>query len=339
MADLARIRAEPAAPGRGGPVLDAAALLLVCLMGVWTLGASLGRPGSRPVPVVLLLVASVVAAVMGRRVGARQPSLVPGVVAVSTGGALVLGFPDLLRAGGGPTGYANSNASLAALGAIAAGAALASTDATKARPAWAALAFGLGAAVVATGSVAASIALGVAVLLAMSSVLTRQVALAVAGGLVAVSIVLGTTVAIAAGGDPLDLRHRDELRAELWERALEQARDDPLRGVGPGRYGEPTPVSRDADLRWAHHGYLQLAAEQGIVGLLLLLGLLGWAYGRLWQGRGRSHGRTLAGAAALTVVGIQTAVDHILHTPSVPIMLAALVGWSTADRRDPGTPD
>lgn len=329
--------ANQAARRRRGPALDRLGLMLMALIAVWTLLASIHRPDARPGPVLVLLIGTVALAAVSRRLATRQPMLVPGVVALAVAGALVLGFPALLHAGGAPTGYANSNACLAALGAVAATTAAAVSTTTLQRQTWAGLALLLIVAVGATGSLAASLALAVVALLALGSVLTGQVTLAVVGGLVAVSLTLGVTGAIAAGGDPMGLGERSGLRSDLWARALDEVHEEPGRGIGPGSYSGRDPVSIDADLRWAHHGYLQQAAEQGLVGLVLLLALLGWAYARLWNGRSRGTARTLAGASAVTTVALHASVDHVLHDAVVPLTLAVLVGWATADRLDPGS--
>lgn len=304
--------------------------MLIVLLAAWTVVASVDRPDARPGPVLALLAGAVALGALGRRFSSPDPALVPGLVAVAVAGAVVLSYPAILRAGGAPTGYANANAALVALGAIGAAAASSVSRPGRPRQAWAALVVLLAAAVVATGSTAASLVLGVAATLALASVLTRQVAVAVAGGLIAVSLTLGVTVAIAAGGDPADLRARDEIRSELWSRAIEQAREDPARGLGPGR-SAPRNSTIDDDLRWAHHGYLQQAAEQGVVGLVLLLAVVVWGYARLWCGRARESARTLAGATALSVVAVHASVDHVLHHAAVPLTLAVLVGWATAD--------
>jgi O-antigen ligase len=154
----------------------------------------------------------------------------------------------------------------------------------------------------------------------------------VVGGLVAVSIALGATTAIAEGSDLFGLRERSGVRGELWAEAADLAEHSSLRGVGPGSFATESSVSIDADLRWAHDDFLQQAAEQGLVGLVLLLALVGCGFARLWVGR-RPRAHTLAGAAALTLVGLHATVDHLLSHAAVPLTLSLLVGWATGDRR------
>jgi O-antigen ligase len=242
---------------------------------------------------------------------------------------MVLSLPEVLRAGGAPTGYANANATLASLGAVGAVAA-GTTGPRRNRAGWFLVAVALVGAVVATRSVAGLLALAAVALLAVGSVLLRSATSAVVGGLVAVSLALGVTTAIAAGADPLGLGDRSGLRGDLWASALDAARDHPLRGLGPGGYEHVVAMSKDADYRWAHHGYLQQAADQGIPGLLLLLALIGWAYARLWMVDGWDRSRAVVGASAITVVCLHASVDHVLHNAAVPLVGAVLVGWAVA---------
>jgi O-antigen ligase len=186
-------------------------------------------------------------------------------------------------------------------------------------------------------SVAAAIALGVAVALAAISTLRRDAAVATLGGLVVTWLAVVTTTAFAFGaGEDLTDR-RQALRVELWGRALQVVEDAPLRGRGPGSFA-PQVAFWDADLRWAHHEYLQQAAEVGVVGLVLLLALVAWLFAYLWWGRARGLIRTVAGASAVTLVALHATVDHVVHTAVIPLTLAVLVGWATADPRRRGTP-
>ncbi|MGH9085215.1 MAG: O-antigen ligase family protein [Acidimicrobiales bacterium] len=313
--------------------LDISGLVLIGLTALWTVIASLGRSSARPFPVLGLLAALTAMALIGRRWSGHQ---VPGLVAVSVTGALVLGFPDVLRAGGGPTGYANANATVASMAAVAAAATVAAAP-QRDRLRWVVVAVALIVAVPATRSVAGVLTLGASAMLALASTVLRSVVPAVLGGLVAVSLTLGVTIAVADGGNPLGLGERAALRADLWASALDALRDEPLRGLGPGAYEERAALSPDDDFRWAHHGYLQQGAEQGIPGLLLVLALLGWASVRLWRAAAADQARAVAGASVLTVLALHASVDHVLHHAAAPLVGALLFGWATRgpDRRLP----
>jgi O-antigen ligase len=257
-------------------------------------------------------------------------------VALGIGGAFLITFPGVMSAGGPPTEYGNTNGTLAGLGVIAAAAVVPSASGS-ARRGWVALAAVLVACLVISESLAAVLALSVAAALALIALLRRDAAVAALGGLIATWVALGATTALAAGAERPLAGGDQTLRLELWRRALDLARDAPLRGHGPGSYAPPMPI-RDLDLRWAHHEYLQQAAEVGVVGLVLLLVLVAWVFTYLWWGRRRGLERTVAGAAALTFVAVHATVDHVVHTAVIPLSVAVLVGWSTAGPRGRDNP-
>jgi O-antigen ligase len=106
--------------------------------------------------------------------------------------------------------------------------------------------------------------------------------------------------------------------------------EHPVLGVGPGRFAEAAgPASADPDARWAHNEFLELGAETGIVGALLLLALFAYGFLRLHVVADASPVAPLA-ATSLAVLGIHAAYDYILHFPAVPMAAAALVGAATA---------
>ncbi|MFL6206806.1 MAG: O-antigen ligase family protein [Acidimicrobiales bacterium] len=332
MASTARPHRDATRRPRSTP-WDTAGLVIVAALAGWTLVASAGRPWARPLPVLALLGCSVALFALGRVGAGRDDDLVPRLVALGIGGAFLITFPGVMSSGGAPTEYGNTNGTLAALGVIAAAAVVPSARGT-ARRGWVALAAALLACVVMSESVAAGVALSVALALAVVAMLRRDAAVAALGGLVTTWLALGGSTALAAGAEQPIGGHEQALRIELWGRALDLARDAPLRGRGPGSYAPPTHAfAFDLDLRWAHQEYLQQAAEVGVVGLVLLLVLGAWLFTYLWWGRGRGLVRTVAGASAVTVVALHATVDHVLHAAVVPLTLAVLVGWATADPR------
>lgn len=311
---------------------------LVAVLAAWTvIGAGSGPDEASSVLWLSGGVAALYA--MGRWVTEREPLAVHRIVALAVGGSIVLTLPGVVRAGGAPLGYANANAALGGLGALAALGVAVAEPTQRLRVAWAALAGGLVLAVIATGSHAGAIALLVGAALLAVSALLRRPAAVVLGGAVAVVAVLGVTAVIAHGADPAGLGDRSGVRGELWGAAAELTAAHPLRGVGVGGFEEQNPVSGDADLRWAHHGYLQMGAETGLIGLSLLLAVVGWTYARLGLAAVQAPHRAALGAAALTLVALHATVDHVLHHPALVLTLAAMVGAATArpPRRDPGT--
>lgn len=313
---------------------DLAGVAIVGALAGWTLVASAGRAGATPLPVLSLLGAGVVLFGIGRAAALRHADRVPALLAVGIAGAFLLTFPGVLSSGGEPTGYANTNGTLAGLG-LAASVAVASSSRGPQRRGWILVASLLGACLAMSESTAAAGAMLVAAVLGAVAVLRREASVACLGGLLATWVTLAITAAFADRADT-SIAGEQGLRVELWGRALDLAREAPLRGHGPGSFAPPFALW-DHDLRWAHHEYLQQASEAGLVGLVLLLVLVAWLYAYLWWGRRRGLARSVAGASAVTLVALHATVDHVLHTAAVPLTLAVLVGWATADPRRRGS--
>ncbi|MBN1963073.1 MAG: O-antigen ligase family protein, partial [Anaerolineae bacterium] len=148
---------------------------------------------------------------------------------------------------------------------------------------------------------------------------------AAVAGVLALLIVFWSSVSAARSGDVN--------RLDLWQSAVEMARDHPLVGVGPRQYasalrqyGAPE-LSRSQDhLLTAHNLPLHLLAETGLAGLLTLLwagAALAWLLWRTWQRTYRGHRRRLEGAlAALVAFGVHSLVDTFPQTPQwVPVLI------------------
>lgn len=129
----------------------------------------------------------------------------------------------------------------------------------------------------------------------------------------------------------------DRGRVEVWVDAYRMLREHPGLGVGPAAFGDQSATaSRERDLRWAHNEFLQLGAETGIIGLVLLIALHGWAFWKLWNA-----GTAAAAVAALglSALVIQACADYLYHFPLLPATAAALVGsTSTANGASAVTP-
>ena len=99
--------------------------------------------------------------------------------------------------------------------------------------------------------------------------------------------------------------------------ALHAFADHPLLGVGPGEFfaRESTAYANALDLRFldtrrrAHNMYLEMAADTGLVGLLVFLGIVAttlvglWRTARSWDTRGDPTRAALARALGLSIVG------------------------------------
>lgn len=153
----------------------------------------------------------------------------------------------------------------------------------RALPARAAGAGGLGVSaavlVMAQSRIALALGLGVAALVAYRAMRNRAVLLA--GG--ALALAAGALSFGSGDGPPSNFLHG---REDTWRAAVETFLDRPLHGAGADAFLSGSARHQDgASIRFAHDLPLELAAELGILGLLLALALY-WATGRLvWSAR------------------------------------------------------
>jgi tetratricopeptide (TPR) repeat protein/O-antigen ligase len=126
-----------------------------------------------------------------------------------------------------------------------------------------------------------------------------------------------------------------DYRFAVWERTIQMVGDAPALGVGLGAYQDAFPRYRppgivpDKVIDYAHNDYVQLAAEVGIPGLLVL----GWAMAALAslvvRRLGTRHdpfvrGLAAGGLAALTAVAVHSALDFGLHMPANALLVVVL---------------
>jgi hypothetical protein len=327
--------------GKSGLRLDLLGVAIGGGLATWLAVAGLVSGGD-PAPASALVLAAATATVVSRRWSSGHPLLFPATVAALPLLALVMRRSSPLE--DGILGYSNSSAALyfiAACGAVAAGLAVR-------RPiwrgawylvavTWALLPWKIGAHAAAT----LTLALPVAVMAVRSGRGARRVvlvgAVAAAAGLVAATAMGLSHYRPGSGTTAFDRWFDDtlsELRVVYWGESIDLALRHPLTGVGPGGFHEasPTAVERD-DRSWSHNEYLQVAAESGIPGGLLLLGLVGWSFLYLW--RSCKSPSCVPAAVALGGAALHANIDFIWHFPEVPMALAMLVGAGAARTEAP----
>lgn len=318
-----------------------AALLLGALGWALTAGRA---PGDRVGPLLLTYLAVGVAFAGGRAAAHRFGQSVAGaVVVVAVLLALVASGPlKLGSAGAAPFGYGNANGALYVQAAIAAlfvatvlgrpGRNADRACSGQRRPIARAVALAtaglLSLVTVASGSFMAVLCLAVVGALLLAARRTGGTGLVAAGGACAVVLVIGFTAALALRAQPPRSPETLTLRAQLWRQAGELMVANPLDGVGAGRFADLTEVSSDPDLRWAHSGFLQQGAEQGSVGLALLLALIAWALLRCWRVADDTRAPAV-GAAAITALALHASVDYVLHFGPLPMAAAFVAGAAT----------
>ncbi len=341
---------------RGGAGLVAAAA------SAWALSLVAVAPGAVPAPVALGLLAAA-----GGLAAARLPTRVrlhpalPHALAVAGGLAALHGLiqfgggleaaaarvaeqaalPDRaavlerLREGRAFAGFATP----AALGGFLALAlpvtvALAVERGGRARAVLVALALVQGAGLVAAGSATALAALAGALALAAitrAGIPRRRLAAA----LLAVALAIVAVVALRGARliDPDDPGSPWRLRAGNLRIAWQVFADRPWLGAGPGGYAELYPAYRtpgDNEARHAHDLPLELLAEAGVPGLLLLGGLFFAAFlGPLLRRRAAPTARWVTGVhVGLAAFAIQNLADFTAYFASL-LWLAALLRGAT----------
>ncbi len=128
-------------------------------------------------------------------------------------------------------------------------------------------------------------------------------------------------------------------RPVLWQAGVTMVADEPVVGIGSGRYGVELGNRLPVEL-WgvttaenAHNYYLQAAAENGLVSLLALVLLLAVAARALWEDRAQMRARaTLFGALAWCLTCV---VGHPQLIPSLQLFFWGFVGMATAGHRLP----
>jgi hypothetical protein len=121
-------------------------------------------------------------------------------------------------------------------------------------------------------------------------------------------------------------------RYQYWSTAIDAFKDHPVRGIGGGGYeaywGQHGSLARP--IRDAHSLFFEAMAELGLVGLVLVLGFLGFAAASGFRRRPtRSRGGALGAALAILAAGIvSAAIDWTWELPAcfgLAVLAAALL--------------
>ncbi|MHB9864294.1 O-antigen ligase family protein [Streptomyces sp. YIM S03343] len=310
---------------------------------VWSLVTAAAH-GGRPEGVLLALLAAGAGYASGRIFGALSPVAAPATAAVA-GLGLAAGMPHLAPGPqfATPLGHAGATAALLTLATGAACCAAWATRAPALRLALRLLAAGTVLTSAALGSVTGAL-LGCGVLLcSLAAGRVRRRGLGIAGLLLTAGTVAAAAWALAATALPDGLTailegRLSERRIRLWHDALHLAGGHPALGVGPARFGELSPTAGQSLLPDGkpHSAPLQLAAEQGVVGVVLLAAAFCWLLHVLWRSP-RPTPFVLTAGAALTAVGAIAAVGDALSFTTVSVGVGVLAGLATARPITDGT--
>lgn len=295
-------------------------LVLLALFGGWSLLAHPDAPQADAWAAACAVTAG--GLLIGWALGQPDPAL-PGLLALGIAvGAVLVTLPESLS--GNPTapplGYMNANGALLLAGA--AGAVVAAGGRALAwRLAAALVSLLLSLVCLVEGAQTGAIACLLVAVWALLRGHGPEEPWTLAGvALVAVPTLL--PVAWAADRlprpDVLVTALTDE-RFALWSESWELLGDEPVSGVGPGRFSLESPTAADPDLAWAHSALLQTGAELGWVGVGLLVGFVVWALVAL----GRD-------GVLLGLLLLPASVDYVLHFGGVLLVSSIVVGGAMA---------
>ncbi|MGY3684353.1 O-antigen ligase family protein [Streptomyces sp. TE33382] len=329
-----------------GSASDAAGAVILAACAVWSLVSAAGRD-TRPEGVLLALLAVAAGFTCGRICGTLLPVAAATAVAVA---ALVMalvsrhGMPGATAAADIAPGHTGAAAALLVLAAGAACCASAAAGKASLRVALRLPALGSACAAPTLGS-AVGFAAAVGVLLcSLATVRTRHRLAGLAGLALIAGLMAGVSWAVAEDALPrgLSVSLEGQLtrnRVLLWRDAAELAREHPLLGVGPDRFGELSSTAQEtlgSDGK-PHSAPLQQAAEQGVVGVGLLGAAFGWLLYVLWRSP-RTTAVVLAAGAALTALAALAVVGNALSFTPVTAGAGLLAGLASARYPVGGSP-
>jgi hypothetical protein len=308
--------------------LEFVGLALLAGAVAWTLIVGFLRDAN-PWPLVGILTGSVAALVLADRATRRTGLAVPLGLALLPLVAAVGARQSLLN--DGALGYANASGALYLIAAAAAVMLGLRATTGRGRRAAAVLAAFWAVLVLLVNAQTAAVFAGL-LAVALFVLSARAVRVAVVAGGAATLLTLAAAITLGLGyvwwlrTDVLFHAVDSTLgqvRVALWHDALEQITARPLVGVGPGQFRADS-VALDDWAATVHNEVLQVTAETGLIGGVLVLALLGWVFVLLWSAP--LDGSALPAVIALTGIAVQANIDFTWHFPLVPIAGAALVG-------------
>ncbi|MET8244274.1 O-antigen ligase family protein [Streptomyces sp. NPDC005202] len=317
-------------------VSDAAGVVVLGACATWSLITGALHDG-RPEGVLLAVLAVAAGYASGRICAALLPVAAPCAGAL-VGVGLTMAVPGLAPGPqfAAPLGHAGATAAVLTLSAGAACCAAWAASAPALRLALRALALAIAVTAAALGSTTGFVCCAAVLLCSLAAGRMRHRGPCLAGLALAAAGVTAASWAVAAHAlpDGLAVSLEGQLtrhRVQLWQDALHLAHRDAGLGVGPGRFGEFSPTAAQSlqpDGK-PHSALLQQAAEQGLVGVVLLAAPYCWVLYALWR-TPRPTPVALTAGAALTALAAIAAVGDALSFTAVSVGTGLLAGMATA---------
>jgi O-antigen ligase len=315
---------------------DATGVALLGVCAAWAL-ITAGVHGGQPEGVLLAVLAVAAGYAGGRICGALVPVAAPCAGALA-GVGLAAVAPRLSPGpvSAAPLGHTGASAALLILASGAACCAAWAARGPAVRLAMRLVAVGIAVAAAVLGSMAGLVACVGILLCSLAAALMRRRALGLVGLALATAVVTGLTWAIADDVLPEGLSASLEgqlhgYRVQLWQDALALVDREPALGVGPGRFADSSPTVAENLLSDGkpHSAPLQQAAEQGLLGVVLLAAVFCWLLYALYRSP-RSTQVVLSAGAALTALAAVASVGNALSVTAVTTGAGYLAGIATA---------
>lgn len=317
-------------------VSDATGVLLLGACAAWALITAAAH-GGRPEGVLLAVLAVTAGYASGRIFGALLPVAAPAAGAlVGLGLAVAAPHAPASPQSLAPLGHTGAVAALLTLSSGAACCAAWAARTLAPRLVLHASAAGIGVVAAVLGSTTGLVTSTGVLLCSLAADRTRHRAPALAALALAATTAAGATWAISEnllpdGPEGFLEGQLSYHRVLLWHDALTLARQDPALGAGPGRFGELSPTATQSLLPDGkpHSAPLQQAAEQGLIGVVLLAAVFCWLLYSLWRTR-RPTPIALTAGAALTALAVIASVGDALSFTTVTAGAGLLAGFATA---------
>jgi O-antigen ligase len=328
--------AGSAAAGDRRNASDVAGVIVLAACAIWAL-ITAGAHAGRPEGVLLAVLAVTAGYASGRILGALLPVAAPCAGALA-GLGLAVAAPHTTPAAllTSPLGHSGATAALLALSAGAACCAAWAAHPPVLRLTLRLLAAGVVVTAAVLGSTTGFVLCTGVLLCSLSAARIRRRALGLACLALAAALTTGVSLAIAEDVLPDGLTSTLEgpltqHRILLWRDALHLAREYPALGAGPGRYGELSPTVTQSLLPDGkpHSAPLQQAAEQGVIGVLLLAAVFCWVLYALWRSP-RPTPIALTAGATLAALAVVASVGNALSFTTVTAGAGLLAGLATS---------
>jgi hypothetical protein len=328
--------AGPGEIGERRNVSDAAGVIVLGACATWSLITATVQAG-RPEGVLLAVLAVAAGYAAGRICGALLPVATPCAGALA-GLGLAMAVPHLAPGPQivAPLGHSGATAALLTLCVGAACCAAWSAESPTVRYILVALAVGITVSAALMGSTSGFVTCTAVLLCSLAAGRMTGRGLGIAGLALAALLVTGMTWAVAGNALPNGLTASLEgqltpHRIDLWRDALHLAHRNAALGVGPERFGELSSTASRTLLSDGkpHSAVLQQAAEQGVIGVVLLGASFCWVLHALWRSP-RPTAVVLTAGAALTALAAIASVGNALSFTAVSVGAGLLAGVATA---------